>query len=154
MTYDAINNTVEQWQVTLSPRMRKYIHYRSMRNFVLHLDEINAERDRAKILAILEEYVQCVQSNDYSFDRYSSADLATNYLFPLVEYYRDHSNFMPVVTLQEVFMLGFLVDSILYLLHALSRVHYIPVTTCVLFLYYAFLGIFKVRKGRVYGMFY
>jgi hypothetical protein len=155
MTYDEIKSTVEEWQSMLPPRMRKYIHYRSMRNFMLHFNEIGSERDRAKILTILEEYVQCVQSNDYSFDRHSSPELATSYLFPLIDLYRDNSTrFMRVIKLQEALMLGFLVDSILYLSHVLSGLHYIPITTVTLLSYYVFLLIFKIPSGRVYGMFY
>jgi hypothetical protein len=125
-----------------------------MRNFVLHIDEIKSARDKSKIVDILAEYVQCVKGNDYSFDRVSSAELATSYLFPLINYYQTDSKFMRVIKLQEVLILGLLVDSILFLTGLLSHFRYIPISTCILFMYYTFLMIFKIPQGRVYGMFY
>ena len=91
----------------------------------MHLDEIKSGRDQSNIIRLLAEYVQCVKDNDYSFDRSSSAEV-----------------------------LGFLVDSILYLAGVLSNLKYVPITTSVLLLYYIFLLIFKIPQGRAYGMFY
>lgn len=154
MNYDQIKKSILEWGDMLSPRMRKYIHYRSMRNCVLHFDEIKSGRDRNKILVLLSEYVECVCSNDYSFDRNSSAELAVAYLFPLVDYYRGDSHFVRVIKPQEALIVGFLVDSLLFLTNILSSLRYIPITTMLLFLYYLYLRIFKIPKGRVYGMFY
>jgi hypothetical protein len=154
MSYDEIRNTIVAWQQMLPSKTRKYIHYRSMRNFVWHFNEIRSERDRDKVLNLLAEYVQSVQDNDYIFDRHSSPELATRYLYPLVDYYRVNSRFMEIMKLQFVLIIGVLVDSILYFTNILSALHYIPVTTVFLLLYYAYLLIFKIPEGRVYGLFY
>jgi hypothetical protein len=37
----------------LSPRMRKYIHCRTMRNFIMHFDETKSERDHCNIIDML-----------------------------------------------------------------------------------------------------
>jgi len=154
MSYEKVKLAMLEWETIVPERMKTRIHYRTMRNFMLHFYEIRSERDRDKILAILEEYVQCVQQNDYNFEHGESTDLATGYLFPLVDYYREDLGFMRVVKLQEVAIGGFLVDSILYLTGVLSHVWYIPAATTLLFGYYLFLRISKVGSGKVYGMFY
>jgi hypothetical protein len=50
MNYEEIKDTITEWEFMLSARMKKYIHYRTMRNFVLHVEDIKNEQDRARIL--------------------------------------------------------------------------------------------------------
>ena len=154
MTFDEIESLVLEWDSSLSPRMRKYLHYRSMRNFVMHFHEIKSERERAKILTILEEYVECVKVGDYSFEGVESAELAKSFVFPLSEYYKTDSKFMRVVKLENVFLFGPLVDGLLYLVGILAKLDYVPIATCFFMAYHIYLRIFKIPQGRVYGMFY
>jgi hypothetical protein len=154
MTFDEIKCIVLEWDSSLSPRMKKYIHYRTMRNFILHFDEIKSEREREKILTILEEYVEAVKANDYSFERVESAELASCVMFPIRDYYKTDCSFMSVIKLQEVFIYGIMADSVLFFTGLLAKLHYVPIATCVLLAYHIFLRIFKIPQGRVYGMFY
>ena len=142
------------WDTMLSQRMKKYIHYRSMRNFVSHYDDIQSQIARETISILLSEYVKEVQENDYDFDVDSSYHLARKYLSKLSEYYREYSNFIGVLKIKSVLLWGLLGDSLLYLSGLLSHLWYIPIVTVGFFFYYLFVAIFKEPKGRVYGLYY
>jgi hypothetical protein len=71
-----IKETILSWDTMLSKRMKKYIHYRSMRNFLLCIDEIKNSRDKEKIREILSNYIYDVKSKDYIFDALESTNLA------------------------------------------------------------------------------
>jgi hypothetical protein len=154
MENDKIEETILSWDTMLSERMKRYLHYKSMKNFVLHFEEIKNGRDRERVLRMLSDYIEEVKENDYSFEGYSSGTLAKKYLFNLAEYYRDTSHFMRNIRIQMVFLYGLLGDSLLYLGGLLRNMWYIPIVTVCLLLYYFFITLFKVPKGRVYGLFY
>src|SRR6185437_7851181 len=148
LTYEQIKEAVLEWETMLCPKMRKYIHYRTMRNFVLHFHEIESEQEKDEALMILGEYVQCVKHYDFSFEGKASAQLALGYLDPLIVSYRTHSAFMPVLKLRDALVLGLVIDGVLYLLGLLAALRHIPITTISLFLYYGFLVVFKIPRGR------
>jgi len=154
MEIEQIKETIMAWDTMLSQRMKKYIHYRSMRNFVLHYDEIQSQNVQDKISLLLSDYIKEVEGSDYDFDAESSYYLARKYLSKLSEYYKEYSNFIGVLKIKTVFLWGILGDSLLYLSGLLSNLWYIPVVTVGLFLYYLFIAIFKEPQGRVYGLYY
>lgn len=154
LSYEQIKESVLEWETMLCPKLRKYIHYRTMRNFVLHFHEIESEMEKEDALVILSEYVQCVKHHDFSFEGKASAQLALGYLDPLISSYRTHSAFMPVLKLRDALVLGLVIDGILFLLGLLAALKHIPITTVSLFLYYGFLAVYKIPRGRVYGLFY
>jgi hypothetical protein len=142
------------WNGVLTERKKKYIHYGSIRNFVLHIDEIRDEKTRQIIIDTLTDYVAEVKSNDYDFNGSSSTVLARKYLFPICHYYREDSKFMRFIKIDNVLLYGMLSDSLLYLTGILPKIYYIPIITITLLLYYFFVGLVKVPENRVYGMFY
>jgi hypothetical protein len=154
MEVEQIKETIISWESMLSKRMKKYIHYRSMRNFILHFNDVTNSKAQEKILTLLSEYVEEVKANDYDFEAESSYHLARKYLGNLSDYFREYSNFMRVLRIQNVFLWGILGDSLLYLAGFLSKIWYMPVVTIFLFSYYLFISIFKAPQRRVYGIFY
>jgi len=154
MEIEQVKNNILNLEGTISDRMKKYIHYKSMRNFINHFDEINDERTKNRIMALMFEYFEEIKASDYDFDVYSSTDLAKKYLFDIAEVYREDSNFMRIIKIQHVFLYGLLIDGLLYLSGVLSFFWHIPIATTGFLFYYLFVVLFKERKGRVYGMYY
>jgi len=150
-----IKETVISWDGLLSERMKKYIHYRSIRNFVLHFDEIKSEKARERICSLLTDYIEEVREKDYDLSgKGESLALARKYLSTIGEYYREYSNFMSVLEIKFVLIGGILGDAILFFTGLSSEIFHLPIVTIVLLLYYFFIMIFKEPKGRVYGIFY
>src|ERR1700761_2905636 len=75
-----IKNTILSFGDLLPERMKKYIHYKSMRNFVLHFDEIRGEITREKIIKLLSSYIEEERAKDYDFsEKEESLQLARKY---------------------------------------------------------------------------
>jgi len=154
MEIQEIRENIISLEEKISERMRNYIHYKSIRNFVFHFDEITSEKTQSRIIDLLSEYVQEIRTNNYDFDVYASTDLARRYLFNIAGYYRAELNFIRIIKIRYVFLYGISIDSLLYFSGILRRVWYIPVITSGFLLYYVFVAFFKEPRGRVYGMFY
>lgn len=155
MEIDEIKDTILSFKDLLSVRMRNQIHYRSMRNFVLHFDEIKAVKTREMIAKLLSSYIEEIRAKDYDFsDREESFQLARKYMPTLSSYFRDESNFMPMPSLKLILIAGLIIDGILYLTGLSAAYFHIPIATIVFICYYLFLLVFKEPKGRVYGIFY
>src|SRR5882762_8246690 len=146
MEFDIIKEKILFWDTLISDRMKKYIHYKSMRNFILHFDEIRGDIVKVRIVALLSDYIEEVELNYYSFEPDTSAELAKKYVFQIGEYYRAQSNFIRGIRIQMVFLFGIMGDGLLILAGLLSKVHNIPIVTLGLLLYYLFVAIFKASK--------
>jgi hypothetical protein len=142
------------WDNLLTRKQKKYIHYRSMRNFCYHLSRLPKNKVKQAVISLLTEYAKEVADNDFNFDADSGYDLAIKYLSKLSDYYHDNLDFKSKIKLSDVLIWGFLADSLFFLIGLLGKVGYIPVITLTLLLYYLLLLIFKESKGKVYGLFY
>ena len=154
MEIDEVKEVILSFDTLLSERMKKYIHYRSMRNFCLHFDEIESNVTQEKIRMLLSEYIEEVKANDYDYDGEASLQLARKYLFKISDYYREYSSFVVLMRVKVIILFGLFGDTLLYFTNIPSRILYIPVVTICLLLYFLFIYIFKASKGRVYGIFY
>jgi hypothetical protein len=143
MDIGEIKRTLESWDGVLSQKQKKYIHYRSMRNFAFHYDELPGERNKEKVAALLAAYIDEVEY-----------DLARSYLSKISDYYYDFLRFKPLLKMKFVIFFGGISDVILYFIGFLSKIWYIPIITLVLLAYYLFIVIFKEPEKRVYGLFY
>lgn len=139
----------------LSERMKKYVSYRSMCNFLRHFDEIKAEKARMRVRELLSDYVEEVRSQGYDFTRGpGSLQLGRKYLSPLTDFYKEDSNFWPIYQLKTTVLFGLLLDGVLYLTGLSNKIFHLPLVTGVFLLYYLFIKIFKEPQGRVAGLFY
>ena len=155
MEFAEIKNTILSFEDLLSERMKRYIHYKSMRNFVVHFDEIQGALTRGKIIKLLSSYIEDVRAKDYDFsDKEEGLQLARKYMPTLSGYFKDESNFMAKPSLKLILVTGIIADGALYITGLSSSIFHIPLVTIVLLLYYFFIVVFKEPKGRVYGIFY
>ena len=139
----------------LTARMRRKIHYRSMRNFVMHFGEIKGEGARERICGLLSDYIEEVKGKNYDFSgKGESGQLARKYLWVISDYYKEDAGFIVVYSLRFVILAGILGDSLLYFTGLSAAIFHLPVVFIVLLLYYIFIGILKVPQGWVYGIFY
>src|SRR5450631_4564898 len=116
MNVDESKEIILSWDTMLSERMKKYIHYRSMKNFVIHFDEIDNKVTQEKIIDLLSSYVREIVEHNYFYDRTESYALAKGYLRRIADYYREMLGFKRKVDLPMVIIGGFMADSLLYLI--------------------------------------
>jgi len=151
---DDIKKEILSFDEMLSETMKKNIHYRSMRNFVLHFDEIKAEKARDRVTSLLKEYIQEVRERDYDFSGDESLQLARKYLSPLTDYFKEDAKFMTILKLKFVLVIGIVADGGLYLTGLSAIIRQVPVVTIGLLLYYLFILLIKKPEGRVCGIYY
>lgn len=155
MEFNEVKETILSLDDLLPARVKKYMHYRSVKNFVLHFDEIRSESAKGRICALLSDYVEEVRAHEYDFSkRQDTVELAKKYLDPIAGYYKADSNFMKLYALKFVLATGIAGDGFLYMTDLSARIGHWPVVTTGLLLYYLFIVLFKEPKGRVYGFFY
>jgi len=151
---DDIKQDLLSFDEMLSETMKKYIHYRSMRNFVLHFDEIRTEKARDRVTSLLGEYIREVREHDYDFSGDESLQLARKYLSPLTDYFKEDAKFMTILKLKFVLVAGIVADGALYLTGLSAAIWHVPVVTIGLLLYYLFILLIKKPEGRVCGIYY
>ena len=154
MEIDNAKETILSLDTLLSEKMKKYIHYRSMRNFVLHYEEIKSPDAQDKISRIFSEYAGDLHAHNYDFEGEASYMLARNYIFPISKYYTKYSDFMARLRVSVILLFGFTGDSLLYLTGIPDHIFHIPIVTICFFLYQVFVRVIKEPKGRVFGIFY
>ncbi len=154
MTIEQVIQAILSWNTLLSKKIKKNIHYYSMRNFVIHYPEIPNQNARKHISDLLTLYAEEVIANNYNFDRKSAYNLADKYLSKLSPYYMDMLNFSARLQFKYVLLAGIPADALLYITGISTQHWHFPAITIALFLYYLFITFLKEPKGYVYGIFY
>lgn len=154
MEIEEIKKAVLLIEDKTSLKMRRAIHYNSIRNFTIHFAEITGVESRNEILKLLNGYLEEIETQNYDVDSYLSRDLARKYVFPIGEYFKSESNFVITFHLRHVIVYGIMIDSLLMMSGLLKKIYYIPVVTLGFLFYEFFVIIFKEPKNRVYGIYY
>jgi len=154
MNIQEINETFEKWDKTLSEQQKKYISYKTMRNFAFHFDKIPIGNTYDKFLLLFSEYIDQVSNKDFEFDADSGNDIASMYLYKMADYYKDFLAFKPIIMFSNVIIWGIMGDFLLYLSNLARHLYHIPIVTLSLFLYYMYIMVFKKKSKKVYGLFY
>ena len=154
MDIDEIKKSVLLIEDKTSLKMRRAIHYNSIRNFTIHFDEIKSNGSRKEILNLLKSYLEVIEAQNYDVESDSSIDLARKYVFPIGDYFKDESNFVKTFHLRNVIVYGIMIDSLLLISGLLKKISYIPIFTLGFLFYEFFVMIFKEPKNRVYGLYY
>ena len=155
MEFDEVAAAILSFDELLSEKWKDGIHYRSMKNFIRHFDEIKSEAAKGRICNFLSDYVEEVRAHHYDFSqRGERLMLARKYLLPIADYYKEDSKFMQIPTLKYILATGILGDGFLYITGLSTRIWHWPVVTTIQLLYYFFILIFKKPDGRVYGFSY
>src|SRR5450432_657669 len=110
MGIDEIKKSVILIEDKTSLKMRRAIHYNSIRNFTIHFAEIKGVGSRNEILELLKSYLNEIEIQDYDVDSYLSMDLARKYVFPIGDFFKNESNFVRTFHLRHVIVYGIMID--------------------------------------------
>lgn len=134
----------------LSPKENKDIHYKSVFNFIQHLDEFSSQAEKSFIEIKLTEYLELVKSGKDEIDKDFSMLLFQSYILTLGEKYHK-IGFTRIIPLRYLFLYGIMADSLLYL--GFFRYPY-PITCVCITIHYFLVRKRKYDRNLVYGMFY
>jgi hypothetical protein len=137
---------------TLTPHQLKYIHSRSIRNFLNYLPYINSNYLKNEIINDLNNYFEEVENMNYTFTRRESGELSIKYLKKIGKIYKLQFNFHTSIPPKYAFFVGIDIDFLLLLFGILKELYFMPIATILLVAYSMFLKIFY--KGRLWGYWY
>lgn len=103
---------------------------------------------------LLTGYFTEMKAFQYDIDKETSTELGTRYVMKLGYYYSAQAGFKMQMKLSFAIFWGILVDILLLISGVLSKVHYIPISTLLLFIYCIYLKIFYEQKNKVYAVRY
>lgn len=113
----------------------RYIHFRSMQNFILHIDEIKNENDRSKIERYIDEYFNEIKNTDGLITDDFSKNLYKNLISQLGIYFQKHQGFRVVIR-PSTFVPAIFIDLFLFFIGILKYIDYIPILTTFTLLFY------------------
>jgi len=151
---EEIRAILYKWDSYLTTKQKHYIHFFSMRNFVIHFTEISNEKFREKIVTTMKAYIEEVEFANRNYKGVQSFELAQKYLTGISEYYKDFAGFRIFLRLKFVVIISLIGDLFLYFFSSLADVSFLPIVSIIFFTYYFYILFTYYKKNRVYGIFY
>jgi len=154
VTIQEISKTLEHWNDYLTVRQKRYIHFKSLRNFAFHFDNLPNERTKEIALDYLNEYIEEVQANEATLTSSESYHLATNIMNKIADIYSTHLNFKSILEVRYVILFSVVGDTILYFLLKGRLPFFVPLITISLLTYYFYIKWRLEKKRLLFGLFY
>ena len=141
------NNLLEQ----LNQKQRKYIHYRSVWNFINQLDDIQTESEKQHCQRELLKYLNIVEENiDDLIDSSVTIALFNDYLYPLGNIYKK-IGFIRIMPLRIAFALSIIVDILMCILF---WKYPLPILATLTLINQFIINRKYYKKGKVFGRLY
>lgn len=154
MTIQEIRKILENWDECLTVRQKRYIHFKSLRNFAFHFDNLPNEGTKEIALDYLNEYIEEVQANDATLTSSESYLLANNIMNKIADIYSTHLNFKSTLELRFVILFSVVGDTILYFLLKDRLSFFVPLISITLLTYYLWRKLRLEKKRLLFGLFY
>ena len=132
--------------IMMMPEKKQKYHLKSIRNFLIHFNEIPNESDKQKVLDALFNYLEFISENTISSNQ-ECKNLFYEYIRPVGLIYQKNANFKYLVGPDSVMVLLIILNILLFFI-GLNMIWYlminIPLMTVIISLYY------KSKGTRVY----
>ncbi|CAN5446312.1 hypothetical protein BH10BAC2_BH10BAC2_48850 [soil metagenome] len=129
----------------------KYIHYRSVWNFINELDNIQPESEKQHCQRELLKYLNVVEENiDELIDSSVTIALFNDYLYPLGIIYKK-IEFLRITPLRISFTLSIIADILMCILF---WKYPLPILATLTLINYFIINRKYYKKGKVFGRFY
>ena len=106
--YDAI-------MLHLLPKERKYIHYRSFKNFIVHLESIREDSEKLCASKLLTDYMNDIEHQQYEIDLADGKRFFLYYIRPIAAFYKG-IGFVEILHLRYHLMLSIPFDIVVGLI--------------------------------------
>src|ERR1700744_4904413 len=154
LEYSEIREAIGSFDTIRPEKLKRFIHYRSFRNFVAHFDESRDDRTKSFVLGLLSDYIGEVRNKkDHDFTApHDWKHLAKAYLNPLARIYGKKYGYSIIIPLLWTLIIGLIGDGILYILQSILSVQHVLFFTFGMLLYYCYVRFIKAPMGRVWGL--
>lgn len=133
----------------IEPNKRKYIHYKSLGNFILALNEKMPEGDRLELYKKLTEYFDIIGEDFSEFDGQIGLELFEKHIVPIGKMLEGYG-FKRITPIKYLFLYSVMIDSLIYLAFHFPY----PVMTLLVLLYYFVRTKLIYNQHKVFGLFY
>ena len=154
MSIQEIIKILETWDNYLTIKQKRYIHFKSLRNFAFHFNNLPNERTKEITLDYLNQYIEEVQVNDATLTSSESYHLAMNTMNKIANIYSTHLNFKSILPLRFVILFSVIGDTILYFLLKGKLPFFIPLISIIFLTYYFWRKLRLEKKRLLFGLFY
>ena len=133
---------------SLDAKHKRYIHSKSLENFIIHLNEFTISEEKELIRKLISEYLETIVKSD--IDSATGIEFYDKYISPLGGKYKK-IGFISIVPIRYLFVFSIMVDSLLYL--AFFHFPY-PLVTILVIVYFLIVQNRYYRRNKVYGIYY
>ena len=145
--FSTLNEKLSVIDKNTSLEAKKSIHFRSLRNFIYYFGSL--KKSKISTGELLNDYLELIERENYSFDKEKSLEAYNNYIKPLAtKVYTRYLNFSSQFAFQFEFFLYGLPNYVLWILFHSSTVIF---SVLPLYLVYWVNYIIKYYKYKIYG---
>jgi hypothetical protein len=147
---DYLRNKYSALVSILDKKQQKYIHSKSVNNFISHLERFPDIADQKNAEMKINEYLEFITTSQTDIDDALGIELFDKYVSPLGTLYKT-IGFMSIVPLKYLLIFSLMIDSLLYF--GMFKYPY-PIATFLVCLYYLFIQKKYYVRNKVYGIYY
>lgn len=129
---------------------KKYIHFKSFRNFIHYYN--STKKEKKKITELLEQYIAMIESKDYILSKEESNDAYNTYIKPLgFQYYRKHLNFSSILSIHFIVLFLIVPNTFVWFIFRNAII-----SSIVLFFSLCYIVNYSVKyfNNKVYGYYF
>lgn len=145
-----LQEKLEGLEKELDEEQKKFFCLKSVRNFLLYYDQLI--QYKSEVYELLVSYFNVMEEENYCIDKNKSTELASKYIFNIGRYYAVDLGFKNQMNLSFAIFWGIVTDLLLLIFGILDKLHYIPIVTIALIVYWFYLKKFYEEKNKVYGL--
>ena len=152
-----INSQWELFQKKVEPfskKERHYLHFQSVKNFVLNIESFSNSDTKKKATEILENYFLSLEKANYQLDRKDGLNFFYTHITKLGQLYSYYQNFHIVSYLWYAIIWGLILDFVCLVSGISANFFYVPIFTFGLFLQNRFKYFKYVKRNKAYGPLY
>lgn len=139
-------------KINLDKEQQKLLSLNSIQNFLCYYNKLTFYKEDVQKLLI--QYFVIMENSNYEIDKETSTQIGIDYIMKIGYYYSGQLGFKMKMNLDFAIFWGLIVDSLLLLVGVIKIVYYLPITTILIILYWAYLKVFYETKNKVFAVRY
>lgn len=147
---DELLAKLENLEKTLTDWDKKYLHLKSVHNFIIHLSDIKNAEDETWVYNSLRTYLKDCSDLTFELDRTKSDHVYVQYLDKIGNYYSRHLNFSMIASNRMLQVFSLLIVLMAYFFTGI----WIALILLLFFIYRRHFIYNKKKQNKVYGLFY
>ncbi len=129
---------------------KRYVHYKSLQNFITQLGKDMPENEFEEIESRVRSYLEIVKEEASNVDSQMGLDFFQVYVNPIGEKLRQYG-FSRITPIRYLVLFAVMIDTLIFIAFF---PFFIPITLISITAYYFLIHKRKCHKKRVYGLFY